>query len=236
MLKIGVRFVNESLALNVTYLPLPKKNKPQTSSKVQSIKNKEDIVSFRQSLLKSEQRYTGLSLNLRNYAIFVLGTNCARRAGDILKLRIKDVLTSNGEIKDMITIVEQKTSKVITIPFNSDVKQALGRYINSKEILRPNDYIFQSRKGENSPIKVSTFWDIMKKTSEKIGLDSKGVNVGTHSMRKTAGYFMYQNTHDIVAIQKAFNHSNTRITERYIGVEQDEINAVIRSIDYGIED
>ncbi len=46
------------------------------------------------------------------------------------------------------------------------------------------------------------------------------INVGTHTMRKTFGYFFYQKFNDIALLQKILNHSSPSITMRYIGLEK----------------
>lgn len=47
-------------------------------------------------------------------------------------------------------------------------------------------------------------------------------NIGTHTLRKTFGYFHYQSNHDIVFLQRLFGHSSALITMRYIGIADEE--------------
>ena len=48
--------------------------------------------------------------------------------------------------------------------------------------------------------------------------------VGTHTMRKTFGYFYYKQYNDVVLLQRILNHSNPAVTLRYIGISQEEID------------
>jgi integrase len=57
-------------------------------------------------------------------------------------------------------------------------------------------------------------------------------NFGCHSMRKTFGYHHYQQYKDIEILRKIFNHHNTGITSRYIGLTQDMVNKAIRDFNY----
>jgi integrase len=58
---------------------------------------------------------------------------------------------------------------------------------------------------------------------EKIGLD----NIGTHSLRKTFGYQVYKKTAgDLGLVQKLMNHSTSRITLRYIGIDKEIMDSV----------
>ena len=49
-------------------------------------------------------------------------------------------------------------------------------------------------------------------------------NIGTHTMRKTFGYFFYQQFNNVALLQKILNHSSPSITLRYIGIAQEEID------------
>ena len=49
-------------------------------------------------------------------------------------------------------------------------------------------------------------------------------SLGTHSMRKTYGYYLYQNTKDIARVMKMLRHSSEGVTLRYIGITQDDID------------
>jgi len=56
-------------------------------------------------------------------------------------------------------------------------------------------------------------------SAEAVGIE----NFGTHSLRKTWGYWTYKmSRYNIGLIMDTFNHSSQRITLRYIGVNQDQ--------------
>ena len=50
------------------------------------------------------------------------------------------------------------------------------------------------------------------------------VQLGTHSMRKTRGYAMYDAGRSIESICKVLNHSTPAVTMRYIGIDQRDID------------
>jgi len=50
------------------------------------------------------------------------------------------------------------------------------------------------------------------------------VSLGTHSMRKTRGYHLHQNTKDIARVMKMLRHSSEGVTLRYIGITQDDVD------------
>ena len=58
---------------------------------------------------------------------------------------------------------------------------------------------------------------------EKLGIEE----VGTHTLRKTFGYWHYQQYKDVAILQEIFNHSAPSITLRYIGINADIIDSSI---------
>ena len=92
----------------------------------------------------------------------------------------------------------------------------LTEYID-KFSLADDDYLIRSRKGKNQPIKRDRAYKILNEAAQEIGLGE----IGTHSMRKTFGYWHYQKYKDVALLQHLFNHANSAVTLRYIGVNQD---------------
>lgn len=86
--------------------------------------------------------------------------------------------------------------------------------------MKLGEYLFTSQKGNNKPITTTQAYRIIVAAGTNIGL----TEIGTHTMRKTFGYWHYQQFHDIAILQEIFNHSSPSITLRYIGINQDEID------------
>ena len=58
---------------------------------------------------------------------------------------------------------------------------------------------------------------------KNIGLEE----IGTHTLRKTFGYWFYKETKDIALLQQLFNHSSPSITLKYIGINQDVLDTAL---------
>ncbi len=56
-------------------------------------------------------------------------------------------------------------------------------------------------------------------------------NIGSHSMRKTFGYFLYKNGTHIEIIQELLNHSSQRETLRSIGITLEDTDTAVTSLD-----
>lgn len=158
--------------------------------------------------------------NPRNNVLFSMGIYTGLRVGDILKLRIKDV-----HDKRFITIKESKTGKTKPIEVNPILRRILKEYTKDKN---QNEFLIKSREQTNKAISRVMAYKIIREVGEMFGVD----NLGTHTMRKTFGYHYYKRTHDVVTLQKLFNHSSATITLRYIGIEQDDLNKAYRNIKY----
>lgn len=58
--------------------------------------------------------------------------------------------------------------------------------------------------------------------------------LGTHTMRKTGAYRVYEQTdHNIALVMKLLNHSSEQMTLAYLGLDQDTREHILDMIDFG---
>lgn len=183
--------------------------------------------------IRSEKQLKGMSnylkgKNLRDYTLFILGINSALRISDLLRLQVKDV---RG--RDRITLREKKTGKIKDFPLSDICQRAIKQYLNDYCIYTNFDYLFSSRKGHahERPISRVQAWRILNEAARNVGIEGR---VGTHTLRKTFGYWAYRKGYDIVRIQKLLNHSSPGITLAYIGITRDELDEVYLNLQIGI--
>jgi len=176
--------------------------------KVEPIREKSKIEEMKLVLKKQ---------NYRDYIMFIVGINTGLRISDILKLKVKDVKN-----KTHIDIKEGKTDKDKNILINNTLQSALDNYITDME---DQEYLFQSRKGENNPISRTQAYRVLRKAADKVGIEK----VGTHTLRKTFGYHHYQENKDVALLQELFNHSSPSITLDYIGINQDVMDKSMKN-------
>lgn len=167
---------------------------------VQPIRDKKIIEQFKIELLKS---------GMRDYMIFVLGINTGLRISDILNLKVCDV-----KDKTHITITEKKTGKHKRFLVNDMLRADIDKYIVG---MAEHEYLFQSRKGNNKPISRVQAYRVLNKVADKLGVE----DIGTHTLRKTFGYWHYKTYKDVAILQDIFNHSAPSITLKYIGINDD---------------
>ncbi|MCR5690740.1 MAG: site-specific integrase [Eubacterium sp.] len=174
---------------------------------VQPIRDKKSIKIIK-TLLKEEY-------DLKYYLIFVLGINTGLRISDLLHLKVDDL-----QDKGHLELKEKKTGKHNRLLLNKNLQKEIRDYIETKH-LEEGDYLFQSRKGQNQPLMRQTVWRVFHGVCQDIGID----NIGTHSLRKTFGYWHYKTYHNVALLMILFNHSSPSITLRYIGITSDEVDS-----------
>jgi integrase len=126
--------------------------------------------------------------------LFVIGINTGLRISDILKLKVSDV-----KDKTHIIIVEQKTNKNKRFLINSKLREDINNYIDSMDI---NEYLFASRKGDKAISRIQAY-RILNDVADRLGIEE----VGTHTLRKTFGYWHYKQHKDVAILQDIFNSS-----------------------------
>ena len=146
--------------------------------------------------------------------MFTFGINTGLRVSDIVPLRVKDVKN-----KKHVSIIEKKTQKTKRFLLPKTLREEIEDYTRDME---PGDYLFASRKG-GGHISTTQAYRALVKAGNMMDRD----DIGTHTMRKTFGYMYYRRTKDIAFLQEIFNHSSSRVTKRYIGIVQDEIDATL---------
>ena len=174
----------------------------------------------------------------RNKMLFLVGINIGIRASDLCGLKWSFFLDNDGRFKDVYSFQPKKTKKTgkfVKIYFNDAVKKAIADYIVEYPIENMDDYLFKSRKGNNS-ITEKSLCRIIKDTASEANIDK---NIGSHSLRKTFGFWTWHNAKDkdksLVTLQMLFNHSSTQTTLKYIGLLDSEIEDMFNSIDLGME-
>lgn len=174
----------------------------------------------------------------RNKMLFLIGINISLRASDLVTLKWNFFFDNDGKFKDFYTLQpkkQKKQKKFVKLYFNQAIKKAITDYVEQYPIEDMNGFLFKSRKGSGA-LGEQTLWDIMNKAAIEAGIEK---NIGSHSLRKTFGYWAWHNAEDknqaLVTLQMLFSHSSTQTTLRYIGILNSEIEDMFNSLDLGLE-
>lgn len=158
--------------------------------------------------------------NGRDALLFMFGIYSGLRISDIIKLRVRDV-----KGKDRLVVREVKTGKEKILKINNALRKEIAAYIKD---MKDYEVLFKSKRGINKPISRQQAYNIINSAGKHFGLE----RIGTHTMRKTFGYHIYQKTKDITLVQQLLNHSAPEITMAYIGLTQKTMEDAVAGLDY----
>lgn len=168
---------------------------------------------YKEIIQTMKQGFSGCRPNERIATALMLEANLGIRISDILKLRLSDIIRDGDRYR--LSIIEQKTRKarVFTVPF------ALYQFIRCYCLdngIAATDIIF--------PITERSVQRQLKIVCDYLGIPG----ISTHSFRKYFATEIYKNNgYNIALVQHLLQHSSTAVTQRYIGIQQREIEAAI---------
>lgn len=166
-----------------------------------------------------------LPQDVRNALLIELNTGL--RIMDIAKLKFSQIQFG------ILELVEQKTKKTQITKINMD----LVRYLNTNKTWS-GDYMFLEAKRKRNGIEYCAPKSFVRYVQNKLKVvcECEHINhefISTHSFRKTFATNAFNQTKDLVFVQKLLNHSSVSITQRYINVDQERIDNFREKIKMG---
>ena len=157
----------------------------------------------------------------RNHVLVILSLHTALRVSDILRLRWDDVYDFQRKcVRKTITVTEGKTGKTKIIALHKNAIRALGVYaVQAAEI---GKFVIENKHTKLAISRVQAY-RIIRAAGEALVL---AFRVSSHALRKTFGYHAWKGGTPVVVIMEIYNHSSLSVTRRYLGVAQDDKNAV----------
>ena len=172
---------------------------------------------------KGMQDYFLNAGKIRDWALWTIGVSLGLRVSDLLSLKVKSVLNPDGTFRDRLFVTEQKTSKLNNCLITEAVKLAITKLFESENTAYDmEDYLFKSNKTKGKMTE-EYGWKILSDAGKALSLP---IVVGSHTMRKSFANIaacVDKSTIDmnsIVKIQGLLNHSDQRVTMRYLGSYQ----------------
>lgn len=186
-------------------------NRPKTGSsiKVEPIRTKIAIDNIKKILRDRP----------RNFCLFTLGINTAYWAGELLSIRLGQV--RHLDIGDALDLKQSKTQEYRLVTLNRPSVEAIRYYLRHDPHLRHADddaHLFYSRFGE--VLTVPTLTNMVKTWCQAVGL--KG-NYGSHSMRKTWGWWQYKRGKLVPLLMEAYGHATQKQTLDYLCIQAEEV-------------
>lgn len=151
----------------------------------------------------------------RDYMMLLIGVNTGCRIEVECEMKVKDF--KGG----YVTITEFKTKKRTQYEMDKEVYGEVQKYIIHFG-LTDHEFLFKTRMDRYDAITRVTAWRRIKALANQVGIK---YTVGAHSLRKSYGRWLYDETHDIHLVQKFYMHGSAETTERYICLEKGDIDA-----------
>lgn len=150
-----------------------------------------------------------------------LEANLGMRIGDILQMRLADIIKDGSRYR--LNITEEKTGKRRTFTVPAEIYCFLRDYADAQGIGR-EDYLFSLKGKRNKPLTVRAVQKHLAKVCDLLELE----NVSTHSFRKFFAVDVYEeNGHDIALVQTLLQHSSPATTRRYITIAPEQVEKAI---------
>lgn len=190
---------------------------------VEPIRDRKKITQIK-NLLRGQKRF-------RDLLLFVVGINTALRISDLLELRVEHLLDDRQRIRQRFWIKEQKRGKRQEVVVNDSIRQNLEEYLKAYPAV-VGDYkhfVFFNSQANSflQPIRRGQAWKVITTICQQVGLRG---NFGTHSLRKTWGYHARMQGVDLALIMHKLNHETIAYTKRYLGITDDELQAVSKRL------
>ncbi|HEY0946681.1 MAG TPA: tyrosine-type recombinase/integrase [Opitutaceae bacterium] len=177
----------------------------------------------------------------RDYALALAGISWGFRITELLSIRVGDAADASGRIRTAVTVTRanlkfgqsarRKSIRSRTVPVGETLRAALGDYLSSRFGSGPFDAaapLFAGRfPGE--PLCRRHAQRLVQSFALAAGLPLDRT-WSTHTLRKTYGKAVYTASgFDIIKTQRALGHADCQTTQRYLPMEDSEIQATIEA-------
>ena len=151
----------------------------------------------------------------RNYAMVLLASRLGLRASDIAGLQFSEIDWD----KDTITLVMQKTDKIIELPLLADVGNAIIDYLQHGRPKSELQNIFISSRAPYVAATKEMVCATINTIICKSGVDTTNKHHGPHSLRHSLASAMLEGGTTIPVISEALGHRSTETTMTYLKID-----------------
>ncbi len=159
-----------------------------------------------------------LARKIRDLALFDLAIESKLRACDLVKLRVRDV-GSTDRVSSRSIVLQQKTQRLVQFEITAPTREAVSTWIKHAK-LRSDSFLFPSRIHDSAHLSTRQYARIVDGWTGGIGLDID--SYGTHTMRRTKATLIYRRTKNLRAVQLLLGHTKLESTVRYLGIEVED--------------
>lgn len=177
-------------------------------------------------LIRAALKAKGLT---RDLALLNLGVDSMLRGGDLLALRVRDVVDHKGDFLPAVVLRQEKTSRPVQINLTSKTHEALAALV-VEEGKRPDDFLFTATGHPHGPALSTAMLRLLVKSWAKMA-HANPARFSNHSLRRTKAAILYAETRDVESIRVLLGHTSLSQTIAYLGVTEADAGAVARNFD-----
>jgi site-specific recombinase XerD len=144
--------------------------------------------------------------NVRDRALIVLLLHTGMRIGELLRVKMSDIILSERKI---LLYLGEKNFQGRIVYYSSDAEQALKKWLAIRDL--SSEYLFYGYAGQELSYVVA--WMIMSKAVQKAGLGQRGYSL--HSLRHTFATNMLNAGLRLEVLQQLLGHLSIEITLQY---------------------
>ena len=166
--------------------------------------------------------------SVRNRAILQTSFLSGMRVGEIASLRFKDVVDSEGRIKDQILLTAEMTkgseSRIVFI--NEKLRKELQSYINIYSPLNPDAKFFYSQKKTSDGFSANTLTQHFHYLYRRAGIDG----ASSHSGRRSFITSIASKGVSVRVLMSLAGHKHLGTTQKYIDVNDNLLRSAVELV------
>lgn len=143
---------------------------------------------------------------VRNRALILLLLHTGMRIGELLKVKMADIIPRERKI---LLYLGEKNLHGRTVHYSTAAELALNKWLKARD--QTSEYLFYGYGGKE--LSYVAAWSIMKKALKKAGLEGKGYSL--HSLRHTFATNMLNAGMRLEIVQQLLGHLTIEMTLRY---------------------
>ncbi len=158
----------------------------------------------------------------RDRAILAVLLGCGLRRSELVALNVDQV--QQRENRWVIVDFRGKGGRRRTVPVPAWVKNAIEAWTEAAQISEGRMFrsILKGGKLQDGTLSEMAVWWLVKQYAERIGVK----NLAPHDVRRTCAKLCRKSGGDLEQIQMLLGHASIQTTERYLGMQQNLIEAV----------
>jgi integrase/recombinase XerD len=164
----------------------------------------------------------------RNRAMVMTSFLSGMRVGELASLRIKDVVDSEGGIRNQILLTPDMTkgNQARLVFISERLSSELEKYISNISILNSDRKLFYSQKSRSNGFNANTLTQHFHFLYRKAGVDG----ASSHSGRRTFITNLASKGVSVRVLMSLAGHKHLGTTQRYIDVNDDLLRSAVELV------